>query len=496
MSTKISFKEKAGYSLGDAGANFVFQTLMFFQVTYFTEVFGITLAAAGWIFLFGRFFDAFTDPLMGIIADRTKTRWGRFRPWLLWSAIPFAIIYWLTFTNPGLEGSGKLVYAWVMYLALMAIYTVNNVPYCALNGVITGDGHERTSLSSFRFFSAMASGLIVSGFTWPLVAKFGDGDDAKGWSVAMGLFAIVAIVFFIITFFTVKERVEPDPKQQTSVKQDIKDLLANRPWTILFLATLGVFVTLVIRGGTLPMYTAYYVDHQSLKDFVGAFGMTVAKGGEMSAWQHVLDLVGYIVKEDGSNVEEVGFGFINLCSQIVTIIGVLLAKPLSMRFGKRLIFTIGLAATAVITFSLYFVPREAVWAVFFQSILWSAAYGPTIPLLWAMIADTADYGEWKNNRRATAFAFAGVVFALKFGLGMGGFIQARALGLLGFIEGKESAPESVAAILKVVSIVPSIFLAVSVGILFFYPITKELNAQIGKELEERRRQRENTADAS
>ncbi len=179
----------------------------------------------------------------------------------------------------------------------------------------------------------------------------------------------------------------------------------------------------------------------------------------------------------------------NLCSQLMTIIGVLLAKPLSMRFGKRGVFIAGLAMTAVVTLSLYFIPRDAVWAVYFQGILWAAAYGPTIPLLWAMIADAADFGEWQNGRRATGIAFAGVVFALKFGLGVGGFIQARALGLFGFVEGAESAPASIAAIHKVAAVVPAVFLAFSVIVLLFYPISKELNTRIGKELAERRRQR-------
>lgn len=495
LKQRLSFTEKAGFSLGDAGANFVFQTLMIFQFTFFTEVFGISGAVASWIFLFGRFFDAFTDPAMGIIADRTKTRWGRFRPWLVWSAVPFALIFWLTFTTPSFGESAKVIYAWLMYFALMAMYTVNNVPYCAIGGVMTADVDERTSVSQYRFFAAMGASLIVSSFTWPLVAKFGNGDDAKGWSITIGIFALVSIVLFIITFFSVKERVEPDPNQQSSIKDDLRDVFSNRPWVVLFFATLAIFVTLVVRGGTLPMFTKNYVDHGALRGFLEVFGFAIPEGAQMGWWQHLCDKVGYFVRPDDSNVQNVGFGFMNLMGNLVTITGVLLAKPLAAWFGKKLVFTTGIAATAVVTVLLFFIPRDAIWLQFFQGMLWAACYGPTIPLLWAMIADAADFGEWTTGRRATGFVFAGVVFALKFGLGIGGFIQARALGLFGYMEDATSSAESLFAIRMVAAVVPAVFLAVAVVILFFYPISKELNYQIGDELAERRRKRAAEASA-
>ena len=179
---RLSFREKAGYSLGDSGANFVFQVLMAYQFFFFTNVMGISPVAAGILFGIGRIFDAFTDPMMGFVADRTKHRWGRFRPWLVWSALPFAAIFWLTFTTPDFAPTGRLIYAYVMYFLLMGVYTVNNVPYCALMGVMTGDVNERTSLSTYRFVAVTLTTFVVQGFTWPLVAKLGRGDDAKGWS--------------------------------------------------------------------------------------------------------------------------------------------------------------------------------------------------------------------------------------------------------------------------------------------------------------------------
>lgn len=484
--TRLTFREKAGYALGDAGANFVFQTLMVFQMTFYSKVFGITVAAASWLFLIGRLFDAVTDPLMGMVADRTKTRWGRFRPWLLWSALPFALVFWAAFTTPDLGAQGKLIYAWAAYLGLMAIYTVNNVPYCALNGVMTGDGNERTSLSTYRFFSVMMVGFVVSGMTWPLVEKFGGGDDAKGWSVTMGIFAAISMVFFVVTFFSVKERVQPDPNQQTTPRQDMADAFSNRPWVVLFVATLAIFVMLAVRGGSLPLFTQYVVNHAALGVFVQGMGLVQAGEGGPLGFERVLDAVGYLVKPDLSNVQAVGFGLFSMIGSVVTIAGVLASKPLSERFGKRGVFTVCLGVTGAATLWLFFIPGDAIGMQLLQGMVWSAAYGPTIPLLWSMIADAADYGEWKNGRRATGFVFAGVVFALKAGLGVGGFIGGQVLAAHGFADGAETAPASLLGIRMTAAVYPAIFIAVAVVALLRYPITKELNARIGRELAERR----------
>ncbi len=484
--TRLTRREKIGYALGDAGANFVFQTLMVFQMTFYSKVFGITVTAASWLFLIGRLFDAFVDPLMGVVADRTQSRWGRFRPWLLWSALPFALVFWAVFTTPQLGPQGKLLYAWVGYLALMTVYTMNNVPYCALNGVMTGDGNERTSLSTYRFFAVMAVGFVVSGLTWPLVEKFGGGDDAKGWSITMGVYAAVSVVFFLITFFSVKERVQPDPAQQSSVKQDLADAFSNRPWVVLFLATLAIFIMLAVRGGSLPLFMQHVVDHNALGRFVSALGFVQHTPGAVVGFQRLLDSVGYLVKPDLSNVQAVGFGLFSMLGSAVTILGVLASKPLSERFGKRGVFTVCLGVTGAATLWLFFIPGDAIGQQLAQGLVWSAAYGPTIPLLWSMIADAADYGEWKNRRRATGFVFAGVVFALKAGLGVGGFIGGQVLAAHGFAAGMETARASLLGIRMTVAVYPAGFIALAVAALLRYPITPELNQQIGRELAERR----------
>lgn len=484
---KLSFLEKAGYSLGDSGANFVFQVLMAYQALFFTDIFGISPAWAAILFLSGRVFDAFTDPLMGVIADRTKHRWGRFRPWLLWSAVPFALIFWLTFTRPGCGEGGRVVYAFLMYFLLMAVYTVNNVPYCALGGVMTGDVDERTSLSTYRFVAVTITTFIVQGLTWPLVAKLGHGDDARGWSITIGIFATFTIALFVLAFFSTKERVQPDPDQQSSAKQDILDTFKNRPWLILFFATLMIFIMLVVRGASLTYFMNAYVDLGAMFGFLSRFDIVVPADGHLSWWQSALDTFGLLINAEHSNTPNVAYGFFNMAGTLPTLIGVLLSKPLSQLFGKRAVFCTCLTLTAFSTLWLLFIPSDAIGWMFVQGLSWGLCYGPTVPLLWSMIADTADYSEWRTGRRATGFVFAGVVFALKFGLGVGGFIQQMILAAYGYEANAVLSERAVLGIRHSATVYPALFILVAVVILLFYPITKAMNYQIGDELAERRK---------
>ena len=489
---QLSFREKVGYSLGDGAANLVFQVLMAYQFMFFTKIMGLPPEKAGFLFLVGRFFDAFTDPAMGFVADRTQSKWGRFRPWLIWSALPFAGIFWMTFTSPGWSPTGQMVYAYVMYFLLMAIYTVNNVPYCALNGVMTGDVDERTSLSTFRFACVTIIQFIVQGLTLPLVAKFGDGNDARGWSMTMGIFALATVVFFVICFFSVKERVAPDPKQQSSPKQDMLDTFKNRPWVILFSATLMIFIMLVVRGGSMPVFMEHIADPDAMGSFIGSMGLQQVEGVAPTGFRKVLDVFGLLVKVDNSNVPGVAYGLFGMLGTFTTFLGVLCSKPLSKLFGKRMVFVVSLAVTTVVTVWLYYIPPTNIRAMMWQSALWGLAYGPTVPLLWSMIADTADYSEWKTGRRATGFTFAGVVFALKFGLGIGGYIQGLILGAYGY-DGAEGAILTERALdgVRVAStLAPAAFIIAAVVILLFYPISKELNYRIGDELAQRRQERQ------
>ncbi len=377
---KISIREKVGYALGDTAANFIFQTMIMFQLAFYTDTFGITAIAAGTLLVVVRFWDAIFDPIMGIVADRTNTRWGKFRPWILWTAVPFGIMGFLTFLTPDLSSTGKLIYAYVTYIVLMMVYSANNLPYSALSGVMTGNLGERTSLSSYRFVFAMLAQLIIQGLALPMVHYFGRGNGAVGYQYTMGIFSTFAVILFFITFVSTKERIHPSPDQRATVRQHFGDLMKNRPWLIMFILTIILFITLAMRGSVVLYYFKYYVGKEDL------------------------------------------FSLFNVLGTTATIIGIFFSKSLSMRFGKRNVFIGGLGTTTFFTALFVFLAPGDVNLIFATEILRQFAYGFTIPLLWAMMADVADYSEWKNNRRATGIIFSAIVFGLKAGLGFGGAI--------------------------------------------------------------------------
>jgi sugar (glycoside-pentoside-hexuronide) transporter len=278
MAERISMREKVGFSLGDGAANFIFQTIMLLQLSFYTDSFGISAAAAAWLFLVARLWGAVADPIMGVLADRTNTRWGKFRPWILWTALPFGIIGFLAFSTPDFGQTGKIIYAYVTYMLLMLIYSANNVPYAALSGVITGDMAERNSLTSVRFIIVTLATIAIQGFALPMVNHFGQGNSAKGYQITMGIFCILAVIFFLITFFTTKERIKPDPGQKTPLKQDISDLLKNRPWLIMFLVFVMMFIFLGLRNSILLYFFKYYLDKASMLSMLeglnnGLFGL-------------------------------------------------------------------------------------------------------------------------------------------------------------------------------------------------------------------------------
>ncbi|MEM6783856.1 MAG: MFS transporter [Bacteroidota bacterium] len=478
---KLSFWEKAGYSLSDASANFVFQLLIIFQAGFYTDVMGISAAALGTMLLLVRFSDAITDPIMGILADRTNTRWGKFRPWLLWSAIPFALLFWVAFTVPeGLSDRGRLLYAVGTYTLLMVAYTVNNVPYSALTGVMTADSSERTSISSYRFFAAMAAAFFVQGFTLPLVQKLGQGDDALGWSLTVAIYACIAVVFFVITFFSVKERVPPPPEQRADLRQDLRDVRRNRPWLAMFGMTLFVFITLSLRGSSNYYYFTYFLSPEALTEFVRAAGL-FAEAGASGLGFRILDTFGLIVTP-GDSPTAVGFSLFNMTGTLVSIVGVLLAKPLADRFGKKWVFIIGLGGATVVQASLAALGPADVNALFVLTILGSVFYGPTIPLLWAMIADTADYSEWKTRRRATGFVYAGIIFALKAGLGLGGAIAGWILAGYGYTVATARTPEVLEGIRLSATLYSAIPFALGTLCMLAYPISKAMEQRIAADL--------------
>ncbi len=482
---KLSVREKVGYGLGDGAANFVFQTMLIFQLPFYTDVFGISAVSAGILLLVGRFWDAFFDPFVGIMADKTQTKWGKFRPWVLWTAVPFAAVFIFAFTTPHFGATGKLVYAYVTYILLMAFYSMNNTPYSALNGVMTGDVNERTSLSSFRFFFSMSIAFLVQGLTLPLVDKFGHGDAQKGWSMTMGVYGIIIVVFLFITFLSAKERIKPDPRQKSSPKKDLLGLLKTGPWISMFVATLFVFITLAMWGSGMFYYFTYYADKNALFNFLQSIGLGKVSSGHGGFVYGIMNAFGLIVSKDGSNTASVGFSLFNMAGQFVTIIGVIVSTALAARFGKKAVFMIGLFFTALFTGLFILLPAQAIGMAFLFNILKSLAYGPTIPLLWAMMADVADYSEWKSNRRATGLVFAGIVFGLKAGLGLGGAICGWILSAYGYVPNVAQTAHALFGIRMASSIYPALTFFIGVVAIFFYGIDKKLNLQIQNELAER-----------
>jgi Na+/melibiose symporter-like transporter len=486
-SQKVPLLEKIGYSMGDGAANLAFQMMMMFQMFFYTDVFGIKATAAGTILLVARLVDAFVDPVVGVLADRTQTKWGKYRPWVLWTAIPFAVFFVLAFTTPEMGERAKIIYAGITYTLLMSVYSFNNTPYSSLGGVMSSDIKERTSISSVRFVTATIATFVVQGLTLPLVSKFGNGEanDPKGWFFTILLFAIVAIGLMVITFFSSKERISPPKDQKNDLKKDFKDLIGCTPWKAMFVLTLFLFVTLSLFGSAMSYYFNYFVDKAALQQFITQFGLVTV--GEMTGWQKFLNLFGLISKPDLSNVFAVGFSFFNMIGQVITLAGVLLlSQPLSQKFGKKSVFLICLGLTAVFTAMFFFVKPDDIGSIFIINILKNAAYAPTIPLLWAMMGDVADFSEWKNNRRATGFCFAGIVFALKAGLGVGGALCGIIVQSFGFISNTVQTDSSILGIRLTSSIFPAITFAIATACLFFYPITKKLNISMQKELEDRR----------
>jgi len=485
---KLPVLEKIGYSLGDAGANFVFQTMILFQLNFYTDTVGIAAAIAGSLLLVGRLWDAFFDPMMGVIADRTKTRWGKFRPWVLWSALPWGVVMVLAYTTPSYEMMGKIIYACLTNILLMTLYSINNTPYSAMTGVMTGNVNERTSLSSYRFVSAMIAQLLVGGFTLPLVAKFGQGNDAKGWQMTIGLWAVLCVVLFSITFLSTRERIQPDPKQKVSAKQDFGDLTKNGPWIAMFIVTLAHFIVAAMRGGTVLYYFEYYINQDRLFDMLQGLGLTAVAIGDGGTWHNLLNTFGLVVDAERKNVASVGFSLFNMFSQFVTVIGVLCATYLSIRFGKKAVVQIGFALTAIFMAAFIFLPADAIGATFALEFFRALSFAPTIPLLWAMFADVVDYAEWKTGRRTTGVIYATIMFALKTGLSLGGALAGWLLSAYGYKANVAQTAEALMGIRMTVSVYPALFFFIVVATMFFYKIGKKLNIQIQDELADRRKQ--------
>lgn len=455
---RLSIKEKVGYSLGDMASNLYFQTFILFLPIFYTDIFGLPVAAMGTMMLVTRIWDAVNDPLMGVIADRTQTRWGKFRPYIFIFAIPMAVMGVLTFTTPDLGTTGKIVYAYITYTLLMMLYTVVNVPYAALMGVITPNSMERTEVSSYRFVAAFVGQFIVGAATLSLVNYFGKSNEATGWQVTMMVYGALAAALLFATFYLTKERVLPEKEKRNKIKDDLGDLFKNKPWVFIGTATLFQLTYIVMRGSSTTYYFRYFVGDQHLS----LFGMNI-------------DLT-YAVFTSS---------FITI-GTISTLIGAVFTKFFTRFMDKKSVYSNFLVLSSVFSCFFFILKPDNVLLMYTLNVLVSFFFGSVSVLQWAIYTDTADYGEWKFGRRATALIMAASLFALKMGLTLGGALVGWVLAFYGFEANQLQTPEATRGIVLLMSIFPAIFGFIGGALMYFYPLSDKKMEQIEMDLQARK----------
>ncbi len=454
----LKFKERLGYGLGDLASNIFFQTFIIYLTYFYTDVFGISAAAVATMFLVTRVWDAINDPLMGMISDRTNTKMGKYRPYLLWFAIPIAIVGTLTFTTPGFGESGKLIYAYVTYILLIMLYTAVNVPYSALMGVITADPRERTVLSSYRMIGAYVAGILVQSSVLWLVQKLGGGETQKGWQLTMAVLSGFAAFLFIVTYYSTKERVKPPVNRDSSMKADFKDLLRNRAWLVIGMGSIFQLIFIVMRGSATIYYFKYFVEDVSMN----LFGKALDFGFETAA------SVFMILGTAFSLVSAVFMGW------------------MARKVDKRKSFIILLIIILANFVLFYFLNPENYILMLILQIIASFGIGCISVLQWSIFPDTADYSEWKTGRRATGLVMSASLFAIKFGLAMGGAILGWILTIYNFEPNVEQSVLSLQGIRLSMSLYPALFAFITLVIIWFYPLNQKILDEIEIELENRR----------
>lgn len=453
---RLSTREKVGYGLGDTASNIFFFVANAWIFFYYTEICKIPPATVGTLLLVPRLWDAISDPLMGVIADRTRTRHGTYRPYLLWLAVPFGLCGYLTFANPDFSATGKLVYAYVTYIALMTAYTAINVPYSALMGCMTPSPSERTKLSTYRFIGAFSGQLIISMTFLPLVLALGDGDQGSGFPRAMALMAVLATLIFLITFKNTKERVKPSKNKNPDLKGDFLALRKNKPWVIMVIAAILTLSSAAVRWTITPQYLKYY------------FGV----GDDKYFW--FLDKI----------------SFVQTTGSLAFIAGVFLTGFFSKRFGKRNSLIMLTILNGITVLSLFLIPRDGYTTLVILNIVGNLIAGPTPALVWAMYTDVADYSEWKSDRRVTGLAFSAAMFAQKLGISIGGSICGWLLGSVGFDPDKPPSDEVIASMRFIACIIPGVLAIVNGIVLFWYNLGDDEAEAIASELETRRAEQE------
>jgi glycoside/pentoside/hexuronide:cation symporter, GPH family len=467
ITRKLSLKEKLGYGFGDLASVLYWQTFMLYFTYFYTDIFLLPASVAATMFLVSRLWDGVNDPLMGIIADRTSSKWGKFRPYLLWLCVPFAIIGVLTFTVPDFGMSGKIIWAYVTFILIMMLYTGINIPYTSLLGVISADSNERTSVSSVKFLFAFAAGIIVSATLLPMTKTLGGGNDAKGWQLSFVIYGIAAIGFFLIAFKSTRERVKPPKTQQTTIGKDLFNLVTNGPWLILLATTITFILFVAVRSSVTVHYFKYVIGDQELKlPFLNS-----------NSYDFVALASAY-----------------NTIGQISSFIGVLLVTWFARLIGKKKAFVALFIIAIFSTGILYFLTAKQLGLIFFFQITGSMTGGPLSVLLWAMYADTADYGEWKRGTRSTGLIFSASTMSQKFGWAFGAFVALSLMSQLGFQPNEAQSTESLRGLLLLFSLIPAGMGILSIILSLIYPLNDKRVKEISLDLHNRRQAAGETDD--
>jgi len=472
---KLKFHEKLGYGFGDFASVLFWQSITANLMFFYTDVFKISSTAkaaliAGTMLGFSRIFDAVIDPGIGMLADRTDTRWGKFRPYLIWFALPLAITAIAMFTTPHFSDQGKVIYAYVTLFLFMFCYAAINIPYSSLLGVLTPDPMQRTSLSSFKFACAYSAGTVVSITALPLAQYFGNGVDTTapaGWQRTIILYAGLALIFFLATFLMTKERVKPQESQKTSIGRDLLDLVTNGPWVLLVVATLAMMLFVATRVLVTNYYFKYFV--------VGVTGM----GHDVIHW----GFLGHSFAWGFAKVTSVFQGV----NQAFSLIGTLLVPFVAVKFGKKRTFLAMFTISAICCGAFYILKPQQIALMLGLQALYSLMSGPLSPLIWAMYADAADYAEWKNGRRATGLVFSASATSQKAGWAIGTLFTGMLLSSVGYISDAVPTPAVSHMILVLMSLVPAAFGIISAICILFYKLDEKVMKQIASDLVDRRK---------
>jgi GPH family glycoside/pentoside/hexuronide:cation symporter len=484
---KVSLHERMFYGFGDLASCLFWMTIMTQLLFFYTDVFGLAPKAAGIMFFVSRVLDAFFDVVIGMTADRTKSRWGKFRPYILFGAVPLAVSAVLSFTTPDFAYSWKVVYAYVTFIAFMFLYSTVNIPYTALLGVISGDPVERTSASSFKFVGAYLGGIIVSLTVLPFAAHFGQGDATKGWQTTMGIYAIAAIVLFMLTFLSTHERIQPIAKERTSIKNDLKDLSKNIPWIFLFAVTILFILFVCIRMSVTTHYFKYYVGEQESPLLAQVFNFLL---------KYIVNPVYSIIRKPEVTLFEGAHKFgwetltsaFNVIGQGLSLIGVLLVPFFAKLVGRKSATVILFVAALICTGAFYFFKPADLMLIFVFQTVGSFVGGPISALLWVLYADTADYSEWKTGRRATGLVFSASIMSNKLGWAIGSMIAGVILATTGYVANVVQNIDVQNGLKAMMSIIPVAIGVVALIILvFFYKLDESTMKEVKADLEERRK---------